>query len=100
MAETDALSEAVVVWMGCGEGAWPRRDDDRVRERFGTAEAERLLPMVRHVELECWASNAHLTAAGLAEMATAAATFLRERFPDLRDDAVEAVVWAYTFDNR
>jgi hypothetical protein len=99
VTEPDALSEAIVAWTGYGEGAWPKRDEERVRERFGTAEADRLLPMVRDVERECWASRAHQTAPDLAEMATVAAGHLRERFPHLGHDAIEAVVWTYTFDN-
>jgi hypothetical protein len=61
--ETSPLRDAVVAWTGYGEAAWPKRDDDRVRQRFGAEEAERLLLMVRAVEEECWASRAHLTAA-------------------------------------
>jgi hypothetical protein len=56
--------------------------------------------MIRAVEAECWASKAHLTAADLAALATAAAAHVHERFPHLREDAIEAVVWAYTFDNK
>ena len=76
--EAGRLSDAVVAWTGYGEADSPQRNDDRVRQRFGAAEAERLLPMVRAVEAECWASKAHLA----------------------RDDAIEAVVWAYTFNNK
>jgi hypothetical protein len=100
VAEADALSEAVVAWTGYREADLPTRDDGRVTERFGKAEAERLLPMVRDVERECWASKAHQTAADPAEMAALAAAHLRGRFPQLGDHAIEAVVWAYTFDNR
>ena len=98
--QANLLSDAVVAWVGYGEAVSPKRDDDRVRQRFGAAEAERLLPIVRAVEAECWASKAHLAAANPAAMATAAAAHLHERFPHLREDAIEAVVWAYTFDNR
>jgi hypothetical protein len=98
--EANLLSDAVVAWTGYGEATAPTRDDDRVRQRFGAAEAERLLQIVRAVEEECWASKAHLTAPDLTAMATAAAAHIHERFPRLREDAIEAVVWAYTFDNR
>jgi hypothetical protein len=33
-------------------------------------------------------------------MGAVAAAHLRERFPHLGDEAIEAVVWAYTWDNR
>jgi hypothetical protein len=94
------LSEAVIVWTGYGTASWPWRDDGRLCERFGTAEAQRLQPLVNRAHDECWASEAHLTAADLPEMGRIAARYVRDHCPQLSEEAVEALVWAYTFDNK
>jgi hypothetical protein len=94
------LSEASITWTAYRTASWPERDDDRLRERFGAVEAESLVRRVHRVHEECWASGAHLTAADLPEMGRIAAEYLRERYPQLSGEAVEAVVWAYTFDNK
>ena len=99
-ATADPLTAAIVLWTGYGESSSPARDEERVRDRFGNDEADRLLPLVRGVEDACWASKARETAVDLPEMARLARNHLRECFPQLGPDAIEAVVWAYTFDNR
>lgn len=94
----DALTEAIVVWTGYGESAWPRRDDQRLSEHV--VDAERLIPLVHVAEADCWASGAHLMSGTLSELARAAELHLRAHRPELGDQAVAALVWAYTFDNK
>ena len=98
--DTSLLSDAIVIWTGWGSSPWPVRDEARIVERFGAETARSLLPRIRELEDEFYSSDARIVVEDLAEMGRVAAKQFREAHPDLSDEAVRALTWSYTFDNK
>jgi len=98
MVDPVLLSEVVVVWTGWGETAWPARDEERVAHRFGGASAAELMPEVRKLVDNFYASDARFVVADLKAMGDAAAADFRRLHPDITYDAVAALAWCYSFD--
>jgi hypothetical protein len=94
------LVEAVLVWTGWGREMMPRRKDSLVVDRFGAEVAARLLPAVKSLEEEFYASDARYVAADLEELERIAVADFRERHPEVADEIVKALAWCYTFDFR
>ncbi len=92
------LSRAIVVWTGWGETSWPVREQGRLTLRFGREAAVRLLPRIRELEDEFYASDAPFTISDLHQMGEAAADRFRRLHPEISDDAVRALAWSYTYD--
>jgi hypothetical protein len=67
-----------------------------VRE-FGTAGAAELLPWLRDLEDDFFASDARPVAPDLVTMGEPAAEDFRRKHPEISDEAVEALAWCYTF---
>lgn len=100
LSDPGLVSEAILVWTGWCETSWPVRDEQRLVARFGEKIAENLLPVVRELERQFYESDAHLRAADLSAMGALAARRFRMLHPELSEDAVDALAWCYTFDNR
>jgi hypothetical protein len=96
--DPDALSEAVLVWVGRGERSWPHRDDDRLIERYGNDQGRALAASVRGLYTDFCASDAKSTVADYNEMVDAAEARFRSLHPELTDEAVDALTWCYSFD--
>jgi len=77
--EWKRVADAMVVWTGKGELAWPQPDDSRVIARFGSDSANELLPVLRTLYDEFYESDAHLKAANLPEMYAMASAQFREK---------------------
>ena len=92
------LSVAVVVWTGWGETAWPARDEARLVHQYGTDGAARLMPEIRKLEPDFYASDARFVAADLKAMGDVAAADFRRMHPEISEDAVAALAWCYSFD--
>jgi hypothetical protein len=96
--EWQQVGDAILVWSGWGRSSWPSRNDELVAKRFGVETAATLLPLIRQLEDEFYASDARHTAADLAEMASISSQQFVAKYPELPDDAVRALAWCYTFD--
>jgi hypothetical protein len=92
------IGDAVVVWTGYGSSSRPERDEQRLVERFGTESAADLLPKVRALYDDFYASDAPHTAPDLVSMGKTAASRFREMHPDIPEEPVQALAWCYTFD--
>jgi hypothetical protein len=92
------VSEAIVLWTGWGRKRRPSRDEAALVEHFGEPLALDLLPVLRVLEDDFYASTAHSTAPTLAEMGDQAAADFRWLHPEVSEDAVQALAWCYTFD--
>jgi hypothetical protein len=97
-ADEASLSTAVIVWTGWGECAWPSRDEARVVRRFGPDLASMLLPQIRQLENDFYASDARDKAQDLHEIGDLAAAQFRGKHPEVSEEAVEALAWCYTYD--
>ncbi len=100
MVEIDVslVSEAVVVWTGWHQEAWPHRDESRVVDHYGSELAVELMPVVTQMEDDFYSSDAHHRARNLVEMGDIAASEFRAKHPDVSDEAVKALTWCYTWD--
>lgn len=88
----------MVVRTGYGSTSSPSRDEQRLVGHFGSEGAADLLPQVRALEDDFYASDAHQTAPDLVSMGEAAANRFRELHPEIPEEAVQALAWCYTFD--
>jgi hypothetical protein len=96
--EWQQLGAAIVVWSGWGNSSRPSRNAESVAACFGEETAATLLPLIRQVEDEFYASDARHVAADLAAMATISSRQFTAKYPELPVDAVRALAWCYTFD--
>jgi hypothetical protein len=92
------LSAALIVWTGWGQTPWPQRDEQRLTHQFGTDATADLLPQLRKLEDDFYATDARLVAPDLETMARIAADEFRRLHPEISDDAVQALTWCYTWD--
>lgn len=98
--DSDRVGEAIVLWSGWGRASFPVRNEKPVVDRFGEQRAADLMPMLRFVVDEFYASDARYTAADLKEMETLSMEQFVKKHPSLPADAVRALAWCYTFDNK
>ena len=96
--DASLLSNAIIVWTGWGEASRPARDEARLIEQFGDEQATNLLPLIRELEDEFYASDARFRVEGLKEMGDVAADQFRNAHPELSRDAIKAFAWCYTYD--
>jgi hypothetical protein len=92
------LSDALVVWTGKDVTAIPARDEALLVERFGETLAIELLPQLLHLQEDFYSSTAYNMAPDLKSIGDKAAEDFRRIHPEIGDDAVEALVWCYTWD--
>ena len=94
------LTMAVVVWTGWGRTATPTRDESEVVRRFGSDLATDLMPLIAGLENDFYQSDARHVASDLEETGELAAARFRARHPEVRQDAVSALAWCYTYGYR
>ncbi len=92
------LVDAIRLWTGKGNESYPRRNDSRIIDHYGREDAFVLLTTIRHLENEFYQTDARNTAPDLKSMAQLAETDFRERYPNIPEAIVEALVWCYTYD--
>jgi hypothetical protein len=71
-----------------------------VVDRFGEQQAAELMRMLRVMVDDFYASDARYTAVDLKEMEALSMEQFVKKHPSLPADAVRALAWCYTFDNR
>lgn len=96
-ADLNKLVDAMRIWAGWG-GIAPSRDDLRLRQKFGSADANVLLPIIKQLEDDFYMSDARYTAVDLEEMARLAKEKFTRMYPDLPSEIGEVLAWCYTFD--
>jgi hypothetical protein len=94
------LIEAVSLWTGWGHGTMPSRDDARLAKHFGDELAAKLLPLIKSLEDDFYASDAHLVAANLVEIEKLSSEQFKRKHPAVADEIVKAFAWCYTFDHK
>lgn len=92
------ISEAIVVWTGWGETAWPTRDEARLVERYGSDTAQKLVPMLNELHRQFFESDAALKVPDLSAARDVAAGRFARLHPDLTPEAVTALAWCYSWD--
>jgi hypothetical protein len=95
----EIVSEAIVLWTGRGRSGWPARDDKVLIQHYGDLGIE-LIPVVERLHSVFYESDAWCTAPELGEAGNIAATRFRELYPQISEEAVEALRWCYWHDYR
>jgi hypothetical protein len=94
------LVDAIRIWSGWGIEHSPRREDSRLARQRGNAFAMRLLPIIKELQKDFYASDAHLRASDLTEMGQIAKEQFKKLHPRVAEEVAEIFVWCYTFDWR
>lgn len=93
-----SVGPAMVVWSGYGSTPMPARDEGRVVDVFGPKRSTELMPLVLGLYDDFYDTDAALTEATLVAVGEKASADFKRRHPEIPDEAVEALVWCYTFD--
>lgn len=94
------ISEAIVVWSGFRIFPCSRCEENRVVEHFGANMAAEVLPLMYKIVDEFYATDAYEVASSQIKMGDIAEVQFRKKYPEISDEAVKALVWCYSFDNR
>lgn len=95
--DPEELVDAVRIWSGWG-GMAPSRDDGRLMQRLGSTDAGALLPVVKQLEEDFYASDARYVACDLEEMARLAKDDFARMHPAVPTEIGDVFAWCYTFD--
>jgi len=96
--DASLVSAAIVVWTGWSKTPWPARDEGRLVERYGYDLAAALLPQIRELVDDFYASDVRFTVADVKQMGDVAGCQFHKAHPAISDDAVRALTWCYTYD--
>jgi hypothetical protein len=92
------LTDALVVYVGHGYSPFPDFRAERLQEIFGSAIALDLLPQLDDLADDFYAYKRR--SSDQFTDAQEAAKRFSQRHPQIRKEAVDALAWAYAFDNR
>jgi hypothetical protein len=101
MSDTkNAVSEAIVLFLGFGRAPSPSRDRDRLFEEFGGVEGTRLDRVVNSLLKEVGAIEVDWSVHSLETAGHFAREEMRRRHPGLSEAALRAIEWKFTYDWR
>jgi hypothetical protein len=93
----DELSRAVVAYLRGAGLAWPRRSLDAVAEAMGADTAERLRPCLERLADETLYWPVDWDRHDLLSAMEVVRSGLADRHPELGSEAVEALVWEFSY---
>jgi hypothetical protein len=94
------LSTALIIWTGFGQTPRPQRDEERLARHIGTHATIKLMPQLRKLEDDFYATSARQTAPDLPAMGRQASEDFRRHHPEISAEAVNALAWCYTWDHK
>lgn len=96
----EALSEAVVAYLGKGRSPFPRADEDAVAVDADPETRAALIESARSLVEECLAIAVDWSTSTLPEGGRQAQATMAERHPELSPAALEALYWSFTYNWR
>lgn len=93
------LSGALVTYVwGLGGRSWPSRDVEAVKDRYGD-QALNLIPRIRAIFAAVDAAEVNWSSEGLLGAVSRIKALIRSTYPELNEDAIEAigVEFSYTW---
>jgi|SRR6185312_5746499 len=96
--DSPILVEAFRVWSGKGVSNRPDRSDSRLRLYVGDVAAEKLLPVIKRLELDFYETDAWRTKGDLSEMTNVASADFRLLHPEVANEITEILAWCYSYD--
>lgn len=94
------ISEAIAIWLGWHLISWPQRSSKRLAQTYGETAVPELLPILKGLKKEFDSADVSAVLSSLSDMGDAAAAQFRPKHPEITEDAIQALRWAFTFDNR
>lgn len=98
--EDRVLSEAVIAYLGKGRSPFPRTDDEAVLTSVPDADAAAVLEKVHALAEECLSIRIDWSTHDLSQGGDEAKREMAARHPELSDDALVALRWAFTYNWR
>lgn len=95
----EELSKAVQIYLGKGTASWPQADIGAIAQRFGSR-ADEIAEQIEALLTEAGQFHPNWGEVDLAAATQLAEAHMRNRRPDLSDDAIRAIGWAWSFWNR
>ena len=94
------LSMAVLVFLGVGVSSYPTRLPDALAEYFGIDRANDLQTRVVALLKDAWLDQPQRASEDLVEATRNVEQKMRSSCPALSDDAIRALGWNFSFQNR
>lgn len=98
--EDRVLSEAVIAYLGKGRSPFPRTDDEAVLTSVPDADAAAVLEKVHALAEECLSIRIDWSTHDLSQGGDEAKREMAARHPELSEDALVALRWAFTYNWR
>ena len=99
-ADYTSVANALVVWTGWGISPVPKRSAERLIDHLGAHVAQELLPILKTLQNDYYASAADNLSVDLTEMERLVSGRFRREHPDIPEIIVKIFAWCYTYDYR
>ncbi|HEY1957436.1 MAG TPA: hypothetical protein VGH28_17580 [Polyangiaceae bacterium] len=96
--EARELNAAIVFFLGHRRASWPQRDEAALAREFGPERAAFLREKIDALRAEIAAVEIDWATCSLASAGEAARRAMRDRHPELADEALDALAWEFTYD--
>jgi hypothetical protein len=93
------LSEAVRTYLGFGTASWPQADTDAIAHRF-VDQADQVSGQIAALLTEAEQFRPNWDEVDLAAATQLAEAHMRKFRPELTDEAIKAIAWAWSYWNR
>jgi hypothetical protein len=94
------LSTAILLYTQRGIANWPQSDRGAIAKEFGEDKAADLIDRINRLEAEMWSISVDWNMHSLGSAADFKRDEMKKRYPELSADAVEALAWKLSFENR
>jgi hypothetical protein len=94
----DALSEAVILYLGYGDQAYPQRAGGRVNARFGLLRGAQLVSRAKRLDRIVGKTPVDWAVDDLPTATDRARRRATEAAPGLSGEALDALAWAFSYD--
>ena len=94
------IVDVIALWTGWGMSPVPKRSDQRVIDRFGMQVAEDLLPVIKSLQKDFYASATENFATDVDEMGNIASERFRRAHPEAWENVVKILNWCDAYDFR
>jgi hypothetical protein len=98
VAVDEARSEAVILLLGRGISPYPKRDPERLTQRFGEELGLDLVQYSEAVLAELYAEPPDWSTDDLKSATENAVQRIRSGHPELSDEALSALGWSFSWD--
>ena len=95
---SELQSEALMLYLGKAITPYPRRDPQRLVDRYGSLRAADLVSYCERILEELYDSKPDWTTDDLAKATARAVSAVSRRHPELSEEAIASLGWSYSWD--